>query len=383
MKKVVIAQNISFYAWHMRFNLAKALRENGYEVIFVSSSDQFISSDKKISSSGDIYSQKIKEEFQYFDISISRKGTNPLTDIKTLYEFYKTYKIIKPDIILHYTAKPNIYGTIAANLLGIPVINNIAGLGTLFIKQSPLTTIVKKLYKFSQKRANKVFFQNTDDMNLFINNSLITRDQCSLLPGSGVDLKKFAPIETKKENSTVKFLLIARLLKDKGLLEFIDAIKIIKSSYQNVHFEILGALDHGNKTAISKETLQTWIDDKLINYLGVTDDVKSVIAASDCVVLPSYREGVPRSLLEASAMGKPIIASNAVGCKEVVEDGITGYLCEVKNSLDLAKQLEKMINLSNSERETMGKKGREKIVKEFDEKIVFDRYLQGIEEVLK
>ncbi len=362
----------------MRFNLAKALKDNGYTVVFVSSSDKFITSDDRSIPSGDVYSKKIEKEFEYYDINISRKGTNPFVDLKTMYNFYKVYKEIRPDIILHYTAKPNIYGTIAASLLGIPVINNIAGLGTLFIRQSMVTEVVKKLYRFSQKRASKVFFQNPDDMNLFIGSNLVAREKSGLLPGSGVDLKKFKPINKEKDDSKFRFLLISRLLKDKGILEYIEAIKIIKNKYQNVEFEILGAIDKGNKTAISKEMLQNWIDDGLISYLGVIDNVQNVIADADCVVLPSYREGTPRSLLEASAMEKPIIATNAVGCKEVVDDGINGYLCEVKNSVDLADKLEKMLALSDAERKNMGKKGREKVLKEFDEKIVFEKYLESI-----
>ena len=268
MKKIIIAQNISFYAWHMRFGLAKYLKANGYEVIFISSSDPFISSGDNSSSADDIYRGRIEEEFQYFDVPLSRKGTNPISDMKTLYEFYKTYKIIEPDVILHFTAKPNIYGTIAAKMLGIPTINNIAGLGTLFIRQGILTAILKRLYKFSQTKADKVFFQNMDDMNLFIDNDLISKEQCSLLPGSGVDIKKFAPVKAINKNKTFTFLLIARLLRDKGLLEYIDAARLIKNSYENIQFEILGALDTGNKTAISKETLQQWIDDDIINYQG-------------------------------------------------------------------------------------------------------------------
>jgi glycosyltransferase involved in cell wall biosynthesis len=381
MKKIVIAQPLAFYAWNMRLGLAKALKQKGYSVIFVSSSDQSISSDEQNSEQKDLYRKKIEEEFDYFEITIHRKGTNPLSDLQTLYEFYKAYKEIDPDLILHFTVKPNIYGTLAAKLLRKPVINNIAGLGTLFITQSPLTSILKQLYKFSQKGAYRIFFQNRDDQSLFLDNHLIEKRQTALLPGSGIDLQKFAPVN-QKDNHPFRFLFIARLLKDKGIYEYIEAIKIIKKEYKEVEFQILGALDSANKTAISKEELTEWIEEGLIDYLGVSDRVDTIIAQANCVVLPSYREGTPRSLLEASSMEKPIVTTNVVGCKEVVDDGVNGYLCEVKNSQDLAQKLKKMLNLSEEERQIMGKRGREKMIREFDEQIVFDRYLRSIEEII-
>jgi glycosyltransferase involved in cell wall biosynthesis len=381
MKKIVIAQPLAFYAWNMRWGLAKALKQKGYSVIFISSSDQSISSEEQNSEQKDLYRKKIEEEFDYFEITIHRKGTNPLSDLQTLYEFYKAYKEIDPDVILHFTVKPNIYGTLAAKLLGKPVINNIAGLGTLFITQSPLTSILKQLYKFSQKGAYRIFFQNRDDQSLFLDNHLIEKRQTALLPGSGIDLQKFAPVN-QKNNHPFRFLFIARLLKDKGIYEYIEAIKIIKKEYKEVAFQILGALDSANKTAISKEELTEWIEEGLIDYLGVSDRVDTIIAQANCVVLPSYREGTPRSLLEASSMEKPIVTTNVVGCKEVVDDGVNGYLCEVKNSQDLAQKLKKMLNLSEEERQIMGKRGREKMIREFDEQIVFDRYLRSIEEII-
>ena len=366
-KKIAIVVNSSWYAYNMRFNLALAFKDAGYEVVFISPYDK--------------YSEKIKQEFEYIDIFLNTKGTNPIEDIKTIYRYYKIYKKLKPDIVLQYTIKPNIYGTLAASMLNIPTINNIAGLGTLFIKQNFITKIAKWLYKVSQKRAAKVFFQNNDDFKMFVDEKLVDENKCDVLPGSGVDLNKFLPVE-KKDNGVLKFLLIARLLKDKGISEYIEAIRIIKNRYQDIEFQILGAVGVANKTAITKDELEKWIDDDLIDYLGVTDNVQDVIANCDCVVLPSYREGTPRSLLEACAMAKPIIATDAVGCRDVVDDEINGYLCEVRNSKDLADKMEMMINLSENKRKTMGQAGREKIVKEFDEKIVINKYLESIKEIL-
>jgi len=370
MIKIAIVLNNSWYAYNFRLNLARDLKTNGYEVIFIAPYDEK-------------YSELIKKEFLFFHVDINSKGINPIVDIKTMFSLYKLYKTIKPNVVLNFTIKPNIYSSIVSGIIGIKSISNITGLGTIFIKQSLITKIAKLLYKLALSFNEIVFFQNKDDKKLFIYNKLIVEEKTDLLPGSGVDLRKFIPIESETDKDKLKFLLIARLLKDKGIYEYIESIKILRKKYANIEFQILGAVGVENKTAISRDELQLWIDDGLINYIGTTDNVQIVIANADCIVLPSYREGVPRSLLEACAMEKPIIATNVVGCKEVVNNGVNGYLCEVKNSQDLADKMEMMINLSEEERKNMGKAGREKIVKEFDEKIVINKYLQTIKEILK
>ncbi|MCT7572661.1 glycosyltransferase family 4 protein [Aliarcobacter butzleri] len=369
-KKIVIVVNNSWYAWNMRANLGFALQKEGYEVVFIAPYDK--------------YSENIKKYFKYINTNIDTKGTNPFSDLKIIYEYYKIFYEIKPNIILQYTIKPNIYGTIAANFLKIPTINNIAGLGTLFIKQNFVTKIAKFLYKFSQKRATKIFFQNQDDFKMFIDEKLVQKEKCDVLPGSGVDIEKFKPLEKEEDDGVFRFLLISRMLWAKGIQEFVDAAKIIKQKYKNVEFQLLGHLDVESPTAISKEQMDIWVKNGFVNYLGSSDDVRVEITQSDCIVLPSfYREGTPRILLESASMGKPIITTDNVGCKDVVDDGINGFLCEVKNADDLALKMEKMLNSSFDERNIMGKAGREKIVKEFDEKIVIEKYLKAIESILK
>ena len=382
MKKVVIAQNISFYAWHMRLNLARAIKDAGYEVIFVSSSDKSIASSDK-SLAGDKYSRKIEEEFRYYDINLSRKGTNPFTDLKTIYEFYKVYKEVKPDIVLHYTAKPCIYGTIACNQLNIKTINNIAGLGTLFVKQNFITKIAKKLYKNSQKNATKIFFQNRDDLKMFTDEKLVDASKCDVLPGSGVDTQKFMPMEQKEDN-TFRFLLISRMLWDKGIGEYVESAKNIKKIYKNIEFQLVGFLDTENSnSAVSKEQMKEWTDAGYVNYLGSSDNIQEVIAKADCIVLPSfYREGTPRVLLEGASMAKPIITTDNVGCRDVVDHGVNGYICKTRDSEDLTEKMIKMLRLSSQERNKMGERGREKIIKEFDESIVFKKYINSIKEIV-
>ena len=241
--------------------------------------------------------------------------------------------------------------------------------------------MVKNLYKIALRFNDKVFFQNKIDRKLFIENNLVLEEITGLLPGSGVDLNKFIPVKNLTNNNKIVFLVISRLIKDKGLLEYVEAIKIIKKQYNHVEFQLLGLIEDKNRTAISKEELQNWIDDGLISYLGSTDTVESVISQCDCVVLPSYREGLPRSLLEAGAMEKPVIATDIAGCRDIVDDGINGLLCKVKNSHDLADKINLMINLTNEQRLLMGKSGRAKVLEKFDENIVLNKYLASIEEL--
>jgi glycosyltransferase involved in cell wall biosynthesis len=361
---IAIVLNNSWYAYNFRLNLARRLKKNNYKVIFIAPYD------KK-------YSELIKKEFEFFDINVDTMGVNPITDFKNTLELYKLYRKLDIDVLLNFTVKLNIYSSILSKILGIKSISNITGLGTMFIRKSLFTKITKLLYKIALRFNSKVFFQNNDDRELFIESNLVKSEKTDLLPGSGVDLNKFTPID-KEEDGVFSFLLIARLLKDKGILEFIEAIKIVKNKHTNVAFKVLGEVGVANKTAINNIELQAWIDDGLIDYLGTTDHVQNVISKSDCVVLPSYREGVPRSLLEACAMEKPIIATNVAGCRDVVDDGVNGFLCKVKSFQDLADKMEAMISLSERERRNMGKAGRLKMVNEFDEKIVIDKYLLAI-----
>lgn len=314
---------------------------------------------------------------------MNNKGTNPIQDIKTTMGFYRLYKQINPDIVLHWTIKPNIYGTIACGLLDIKTINNIAGLGTLFIKQNFVTEIAKWLYKYSQSKADKIFFQNRDDFDMFIDENLVDKSRCAILPGSGVDTGRFLPMRYEKPADVFVFLLVARMLWDKGIGEYVEASRIIQNKYKNVEFQMLGFLDVDNHSAVSKEQMKKWVDAGHVNYLGVSDDVKTEIAKAECVVLPSfYREGTPRVLLESASMAKPIITTDSVGCRDVVDDGVNGYLCEVRNSQDLADKMEMMLKLSSDDRKAMGKAGRDKMILQFDEKIVIDKYLKSIKDII-
>ncbi len=369
MKTVAIVINTSWNVFNFRSGLLQALQKQGYKIVVIAPKDDF---SKKLEDLG----------FEYHDIVMNSKGTHPIEDLKLTISFYKLYKEIRPDVILHYTIKPNIYGTIAANLLNIHTINNIAGLGTLFVKEDLITSIAKKLYKYSQAKASHIFFQNNDDKKQFINDKLVAENICSVLPGSGIDTTKYLP-RKKDSDDKIVFLLIARMLWEKGVGEYVEAARQIKKNCSNCEFQLLGFLGVANRSAILREHIEQWQKEGVIDYLGVTDDVPSFIAQADCVVLPSfYREGTPRTLLESANMAKPIITTDNVGCRDVVDDGINGYICKPKNAQDLQKKIEKFLSLSKDEIEAMGKKSREKMIAEYDEKIVIEKYKKAISQCI-
>ncbi len=364
-KIIAITNNTSHYIIVFRLNLIRALQENGCRVIAIAPTDK--------------YSLELeKHGVEYIPVDIDNKGTNPAKDAKLLVSLYKIYKATRPDAILHFTIKPNIYGSIAAGMLKIPVINNVTGLGTAFLSGGPLQYISERMYRFAFKKANKVFFQNDIDHKFFLGKNLVNILRSEVIPGSGVDTTRFSPrIHTRQKNKFV-FLLIARVIKDKGILEYIEAAEILKSRGINFESRLLGQIGSENRGALSQNDVNSWVAKGLINYLGEHEDVRDAIADADCIVLPSYREGTSKSLLESAAMGKPIIASDVPGCNNVVEDGFTGYLCKPRNALDLANKMEAMINLPATIRNKFGEAGRKKMTMHFDEKIVIKRYLEAL-----
>jgi glycosyltransferase involved in cell wall biosynthesis len=372
-KTIVIVINTSWNIFNFRLGLLKALQKDGYKIITIAPKDG--------------YSQKLEElGFEYHDIKMNNKGTNPIEDIKLIWDFYKLYKKINPDVIFQYTIKPNIYGSMAGGILGIPIISNISGLGTVFLSDSLSSKIARFLYKIALKVPKKVFYQNKHDKALFVESGLVDVMKTGLLPGSGIDTNKFRPnnLAKKRDDNIVRFLFIARLVRDKGLQEYVEASKKIHLTTKHklsIECAILGAFYAGNPTAITEKEMKDWEEEGIVTYLGTSDDVKNVMNKYDCIVLPSYREGLSRVLLEAASMKKPIITTNVPGCKEVVNDGINGYICKVKDSISLADKMIKMALLSDEERLEMGRKGRKKVIEEFDEKLVIEKYKEALLEI--
>ncbi len=363
--KVAIVLNSAWNIYNFRLSLVKALQAEGHEVHTVAPFDQFSA-------------VLAREGCINHDVKMDSRGANPLKDFGLFFELFFIYKKIKPDVILHYTIKPNIYGTLAAAVLRIPTINNVCGLGTIFLKDNFISSVAIKMYKFAFQFPKKVFFQNPDDQALFINRKLIRQEVTDLVPGSGIDLKKFAAVDFSR-NKPFTFLLISRLITDKGVMEFVEAVKKLKSSGLNAHFQILGAKDPAHQRGIPIATINEWVESKTIEYLGTTKDVRTFISKADCIVLPSYREGTPRTLLEAASSAKPIITTDVPGCHHVVDHNYNGLLCKLKDADDLAAKMNEITQLDDTQLQTLGRNGRSKMEKEFDERIVINKYLQALQ----
>jgi len=367
--KVIICLNTAWNLVNFRAGLICALVAAGHEVVAVAPDDKYAAGLNVLGC-------------RFIPFHMENGGTNPVQDALLTWRFVRLFARERPDVYLGYTVKPNVYGSLAAHMFRIPVINNIAGLGAVFIKGGWLVRLVQWLYRMALKRSAKVFFQNDDDRQLFINGGLVRAEVTDLLPGSGIDLKIFTPVPAPlgpNISSTFRFLLIARMMRDKGVCEYVAAAKSLRQRWPLAEFCLLGFVDVQNPAAISRAEMDAWVAEGVVNYLGVSDDVRIQISTADCVVLPSYREGTPRTLLEAAAMACPIITTDAVGCREVVDDGVNGYLCKVRDAGHLADKMEKMLTLSPEQRSEMGRRGRAKMEAEFDEQIVIKKYLAAIE----
>lgn len=367
--RVVIVSSNAWSITNFRAGVIRGLLGAGYEVTAIAVPDGHEAEFKQLGCA-------------YVPLEMENTGTNPVKDLQLFIAYRRLFRQLRPGCVLAYTVKPNIYGTLAAQSLGIPVINNIGGLGYAFVQRGWLMRLVMRLYKWAFRRSRKVFFQNGDDREFFLKSGLVREIQAGLLPGSGVDTRHFSPAGSRKERRRgVRFLLIARLLWDKGIGEYVEAARILHGRYPDCEFALLGFLGVPNAMSVSPEQMDQWVAAGWVSYLGHSGDVRPFIADSDCVVLPSYREGTPRTLLEAASMGKPIITTDTVGCREVVRDGANGFLVKVQSATDLSEKMEKMLLMTADERETMGLRGRELVTSEFDEKIVVQRYLAEIEEL--
>lgn len=323
---------------------------------------------------------KIKElGCQFIETPINRRGTNPITDLQLLLNYQKIIKSIKPDVVLTYTIKPNIYGGLACSFSNIPFLVNITGLGSAFEKEGLLKKITLILYKLALKKAAYVFFQNKENYSLFIKNKLVDKEITKVIPGSGVNTRIFSPKDIHKDRrNVIRFLFIGRIMREKGIEEYLKAAQIIINRYSNAEFQILGPFEEEKYKDIFKD-----FNNGQIKYIGTSSDVREQIKEADCIVNPSYHEGMSNVLLEGGSMGKPLIASDIPGCKEIIEEGFNGYVFDVKSAESLAEKLQRFIELNQSERELMGKKSREKIKAEFDRSIVINHYKMTINQLLK
>lgn len=363
-RTVVLAANSSWNIAHFRAGLIRGLQAAGYTPIAIAPNDP--RGNARLAELG----------IELLPIRMERSGLNPFADLASLLTYRRLLGRVRPAVFLGFTVKPNIYGSMAAASLGIPVIANVSGLGTAFIRRGPLQQLVSSLYRAAFRRGATVFFHNPDDQQLFVDRRIVRHDQTAVVAGSGVNLEAFAPVPQPAGPAT--FLLIARLLSDKGVREYVDAARALRRELPDARFQLLGGLDPGNRTAVSQAELQSWIDEGVIDYLGERDDVRPHIAEATAVVLPSYREGLPRTLLEAAAMARPLVATDVPGCREVVDNGVNGFLCASRDSASLASAIRQIVELSQEQREQMGSASRYKVQERFSEARVVDRYLDAL-----
>lgn len=313
---------------------------------------------------------------KYIETEFNRKGMNPIKDIKLLQKYKKIIKEIKPDVVLTYTIKPNIYGGIACRKMKVPYIANITGLGTALENKSILQKILIIMYKYAFKNIKCCFTQNQENMN-FVKKNILNDDRVKLLPGSGVNLEKFNLLDYPKKNDKIRFLFISRLMKEKGIEEYMELAKVITKKYDNIEFHVLGQCEKEYE-----EKLQELLNENILIYHGRQDNIIPFLEKASCLIHPSYYpEGISNVLLEASASGRPVITTNRSGCRDVVDDEKTGFIIEIKNTEQLIEKTEKFINLPYEEKVKMGLNARKKVEKEFDRNIVVNKYLEELEKL--
>lgn len=358
---IMFTVNSAWNIWNFRRPLVDALCADGHRITVLAPPDDSVPRLEGIGC-------------RFRALPMNVKGLNPIVDMKLERRLKRIFAEERPGAVFSYTIKNNIFGARAALAAGVPFVPNVTGLGTAFLSGGLLRIIAEHLYRRAFGRLQTVFFQNVDDRNLFLHRKLVRAEQARLLPGSGIDLGRFAPADMPSAQEPTVFLMIARLLRDKGVVEFVEAARQIKARYPSARFQLLGATGSENRTAIGSSTVQAWVAEGVVEYLGTTNDVRPAIAAASCVVLPSYREGAPRTLIEAAAMARPLIATDVPGCRSVVDRDISGFLCDARSADSIAAAIDRFLALSSSARSAMGRAGRAKMEREFDQALVVDAY---------
>jgi glycosyltransferase involved in cell wall biosynthesis len=367
-ESILLTANTAWYLYNFRANLIRALVEEGYGVILIAPADRFTKELERLGA-------------QVFNITIDQRGTRPLADLLTLFQYVRFFRRLSPSMVMSFTVKPVIYGSVAARLLKVPYINTITGLGSAFIYGSGTRRLVSFMYKHALKRSQAVFFQNPNDLALFKEHNLVKNGQYQIVAGSGIDLAKFtfAPMP---ENPKFVFLMVARLFKDKGVYEFVEAAENIRAARKDIVFRLVGGFDQSNNQfAVSPGEMHSWVKRGVVEYRGEVENICEEMRSADCVVLPSYREGMSKVLMEAAAMGRPIIATDVPGCKEAVVSGENGYLCSPKNANDLRRVMLCLRKLPLESRQRMGRTSRRLAETHFGDQTVINAYLNCIFDV--
>ncbi len=388
MPKIALVSNTDFSLYNFRLGLIRALLAKGYRVHIVCPGGEHIEA-------------LVKQGVEHHPLIIDRKGTNPVNELKTVWQLYRIFRKERFDVVHGFTIKPNIYGDIAAKMAGVPaVMNTVTGLGYVFTgngkKKRLLRILVVALYKFAFKFASRVIFLNDDDFELFRRHGIGDSRRGIVIKSEGVDPERFSSsivrqddierlhseLDIAKNHGQIIVTMIARLIWDKGVREFVEASRLVKKKHANALFLLVGPIDEGNPAAVPEEYVMGAEREGLVRYLGRREDVPEILSISDIVTLPSYyREGIPRVLLEAMSMCKPVITTNSVGCRETVVDGKNGYLVQPKDHVALASAIETLVN-DEKLRITMGEYGRHKVLTEYDEGIIVSKIMRVYDELL-
>jgi glycosyltransferase involved in cell wall biosynthesis len=362
--KILVLANFGMGLYNFRKELLEELIKQNNEVYISLPNDQYVPKLKKIGC-------------KFLDTHLDRRGTNPLKDLRLLFDYIRILNRIKPDIVLTYTIKPNVYGGIACAVTKTPYITNVTGLGTSVENKGLMQKVTLMLYRLGLKKADCVFFQNETNRKFFIDNKIVKNNTRSI-PGSGVNLMQHKFEKYPLPDNKVGFLFIGRIMKAKGIEELLDAAKLVKEKYTDVQFDLIGGIEENYK-----EKLDEFESLDIVKYHGQQEDVHSFIRRSHAIILPSYHEGLANVLLESASSGRPVLASRVPGCIETFEDGLTGFGFEAKNVDSLVKAITRFINIPYNQKKEMGLAGRRKIEKEFDRNIVIQSYLQEINSIME
>ena len=362
---IALVANSSWNLHHFRRSLINRLMAEGYDIILLAPEDK--------------YTPHLADflNARYIPLRhLQAQRKNPLRDLLLLQELYRIYRQEQPDIVLHFTIKPNLYGSLAASWLGIPSISTVTGLGYTFVHDQFRYRLVRMLYRFSFRKNTQVVFQNPDDKDLFLELGLVDKNKYTLIPGSGVDTNHFIPQSKSENKDAFIYLFVGRLLYDKGIREFFAAAQLLQQPGRI--FWVVGERLPDHPNGIPEVMVQSWIESGAIQYLGYQEDVRPFLAQADVLVLPSYREGLPRSVLEAMAMAKPILTTNVPGSRETVERGKNGVLIPIKSVEALATAMKQIQKMDSEQLNQWGQYSRKLVVKKFSQKIVNDLYLELI-----
>ncbi|RYG53641.1 MAG: glycosyltransferase family 1 protein [Chitinophagaceae bacterium] len=367
VKRIAFVSNSAWSVYNFRLDVIRSLLLAGHEVIVIAQNDD--------------YAAELRHAgCRFVAIEFNNRTANPLADLRFYRKLRKLYALHQPDFIFHYVAKPNIYGSLAAAANRIPSVAVVTGLGYPFAKRNWLYTVMKLLYRYSLRKAKEVWFLNNEDAKVFVAEKIVDISKMKVMPGEGINTAHFAPDDAIQHHATFTFIMSTRLLKSKGIMIYADAARILRKKNYTARFQLMGFFEDQHPDSITQSDIDRWQSEGLIEYIGFAGDVRPWLQRAHCFVFPSfYNEGIPRCLMEASAMELPVITSGTRGCRDVVLHNQSGYLCKVKDPFDLADKMEQVMSLSSAARQQMGRVGREYVINKFDLRKITEEYFATLD----